>query len=556
MESQRSFLFIALFAVSFLLFQAWQADHAPKTTPATNVSAASGAADVPSGLVSTTTAANDLPTTAVAAASSAQLITVRTDVLELLIDPRGGDVVSTRLLAYPETLNKKDEPFTVLRNDNGRIYHAQSGLVGEHGPDAQAERPLYRSAASSYRLDNGQNALTVDLSYSDAAGVQYTKRFTLTRGAYAVDVAYVVKNTSAEPRSYRLFAQLKRDRTEAQKPEGFGMGVMTYLGGAYSSTEKRYEKYDFSDMDEKPLAVATTGGWVSMLQHYFVSAWVPGKDAAGNVQSNELYTKTPNGLAIMGVLMPPMTVAANSEATTSATLYVGPKIQDELLKVAPHLDLVVDYGILWWIGQPLFWLLNFLHGFVGNWGVAIILLTVVVRACTWKLTAIQYRSAARMRQLQPKLAALKERIGDDRQKFGQAMMELYKQEKVNPLGGCLPLLVQMPIFMALYYVLLESVELRHALFIPHWIDDLSAKDPFYILPVLYTLSMWVVTRMSPTPPNMDPMQAKMMQMMPVLMGVMFLFFPAGLCLYWFVGNLITIGQQYFITKQYALPIKA
>ncbi|MBI2380407.1 MAG: membrane protein insertase YidC [Gammaproteobacteria bacterium] len=542
METQRSFLFIALVVVSFLLYQAWETDHAPKpVAPVVQTEGSAVNADLPSGL-STAEQPAQAPE---GAAVSAQLITVETDVLRLAIDPKGGDIVSAKLLAYPETLKAKDQPFAMLRNDNGRVYYAMSGLVGKDGPDAQPERPVYQSAQASYRLAEGQNELVVELSHADAKGVSTLKRFSLKRGAYAVEVGYTVKNMSAEPKAMRMFAQLKRDRVEAAKPEGFGMGAVTYLGGAYSAADKRFEKYDFEAMDEKALDVKTAGGWVAMLQHYFVTAWVPASD-----QGNELYSKNTGGLAIMGVILPTLNLAPGVEGKTSATLYVGPKNQEALAGVAQHLDLVVDYGFLWWIGQPLFWLLTKLHGLVGNWGVAIILLTIVVRGAMYKLTAIQYRSAARMRQLQPKLTALKERCGDDRQKFGQEMMALYQKEKVNPLGGCLPLLVQLPVFMALYWVLLESVELRHALFIPLWIEDLSMKDPFFILPVLYTASMWLVTHMTPTPPNMDEMQAKMMKWMPVMMGVLFLFFPAGLVLYWLVSNLLTIAQQQLVTRQF------
>ena len=545
MESQRSFLIIALMAVTFFLWQAWQTDHAPKPSApvATSADAAqAGVSDVP--VASTTPAAgsNELPAQGAAPAST-QLISVKTDVLDVLIDPRGGDIVSAKLLAYPETLKDKTQPFTMLRNDEGRVYFAQSGLVGQ-GPDAQAERPLYSSAQSTYVLTNGQNELGVELTYTDAKGVSYVKRFGFTRAGYTIDVGYTIKNLTAEPLAVRMFAQLKRDRVEAAKPEGFGMGIATYLGGAYSSSNERFKKESFKDMDSKALAETTAGGWVAMLQHYFVSAWVPAQDT-----QNELYSKNPGGLAIMGVLMPTVNVAPGVTAQTGAKLYVGPKIQKELAAVAPHLDLVVDYGFLWWIGQPLFWLLTHLHQLVSNWGLAIILLTVLVRGSMYKLTAIQYRSAARMRKLQPKLTALKERYGDDRQKFGQEMMALYQKEKVNPLGGCLPLLVQLPVFMSLYWVLLESVELRHAPFML-WVQDLSAKDPYFVLPILYGLSMFIVTKMSPTPPNMDPMQAKMLQWMPVMMTGLFLFFPSGLCLYWLVSNIITIAQQRFITRQF------
>lgn len=541
MESQRSFLIIALVAVTFLLWQAWESEHAPKSIPTPATTVDSARAELPSGASATA----ELPVAPAGTAVSEQLISVKTDVLEVKIDPRGGDIVSAKLLAYPETLKDKNEAFTMLRSDSGRVYHAQSGLVGQHGPDAQAERPLYSAQLNAYELGAGQNELNVELAYTDAQGVSYVKRFGFTRAHYDIAVGYTIKNLSREPLAMRMFAQLKRDRVEASKPEGFGMGQVTYLGGAYSSADKRFEKYDFDAMDKANLALTTAGGWIAMLQHYFVTSWVPAPDA-----QNELYSLNPGGLAIMGVKLPVLQIAPGVTAQTGAKLYVGPKIQDELAKVAPQLDLVVDYGFLWWLGQPLFWLLTKLHSLAGNWGVAIILLTLLVRGGMYKLTAIQYRSAAKMRLLQPKMTALKERCGDDKQKFGQEMMALYQKEKVNPLGGCLPLLVQLPVFMALYWVLLESVELRQAPFM-FWLQDLSAKDPYFVLPILYGASMFAVTKMSPTPPNMDPMQAKMMQFMPVMMTGLFLFFPAGLCLYWLVSNLITIAQQWYITRQFA-----
>jgi len=338
-----------------------------------------------------------------------------------------------------------------------------------------------------------------------------------------------------------VYTQLKRE-PETQS-SGY-MGMSAYVGSAYGTKDKKFQKYSFDDIKENRLTATTEGGWVSFLQHYFISAWVP-----ETTKNNLLYSNFVNGNQyIIGVQQPAFTVAPGQSHSDKSTLYIGPKIQGELEKIANGLDLTVDYGFLWWLGKPIFWLLTILHDLFKNWGVAIILVTVMVKLILYPLANAQYRSFAKMRILAPKLQSLKERHGDDRQAMSQAMMDLYRKEKVNPLGGCLPILLTMPVFLALYWVLMESVELRHAPFML-WITDLSVKDPFYVLPVLMGISMWVTQKMQPMSPTMDPMQQKMMQYLPVIMSVFFLWFPAGLVLYWLVNNLLSIAQQYYITQK-------
>ncbi|RLA00147.1 MAG: membrane protein insertase YidC [Gammaproteobacteria bacterium] len=392
-------------------------------------------------------------------------------------------------------------------------------------------------------MSEGDDVLTIPLRWINSKGMVINKIITLERGSYLIGVKYRVENSSAEKLSATFFGQLKRDQLVEEDNSGGGLGIRAYLGSAYSTKEKRYERYDFDDMNEANLNVSTEGGWIAYLQHYFISAWVPDQSKV-----NQIATLTPGGMGIIRVMSPKVTVNPGELLEVGGHLYLGPKIQEKLEVIADGLDLTVDYGFLWWIGQPLFWLLHWFNSIIGSWGLAIIMVTVTVKSLFYPLSNAQYRSFAKMRTIQPKITALKERIGDDRQKMSQAMMELYKKEKVNPLGGCLPLLVQMPVFIALYWVLLETVELRHAEFYL-WIHDLSAKDPYYILPLLMGASMFLMQKMQPVAATMDPMQQKIMQFMPVIMTVFFLFFPAGLVLYWLVNNLLSIAQQLYVTRK-------
>lgn len=542
MESQRSFLLIGLALVSFLLWQQWQKDYGPQ--PVQPVQSEQSAQQQDNGIPSASIDANgeDMPNTSgdvpgMAAApqqNQNRLVQVQTDALNISIDLLGGDVVSANLQDFPVTQGS-EETYSMLRSQNG-LYVAQSGLIGRNGPDSNGKgRPRYATEQTAYELTG--DTLEVPLVWQSAEGLTVTKTFVFEKGSHNVTVNYQVANNTGSPVSMQQFGQLKQTTVV---PDGGNMFMPTYRGAAYGTDNDSYEKYTFDDIEDENLNLSTVAGWVGMLEHYFVSAWVPPQD-----QKNEIYSKlSANQFAILGFKGQPVSIGAGDSATISANLYIGPKDQDILAEMARGLDLTVDYGILFWISQPLFSLLKFLHSLVGNWGVAIILITVVVKGIMYPLTKKQYESMARLRNLAPKMQQLKERFGDDRQKMSQAMMELYKKEKVNPMGGCLPLLLQMPIFLALYWVLLESVELRHADFVL-WITDLSTKDPYFVLPVLTGASMWLLQKLQPTTVT-DPMQQKIMQFMPVAMSVFFLWFPAGLVLYWLVSNIITLIQAKII----------
>ncbi|MBD2803187.1 membrane protein insertase YidC [Xenorhabdus sp. ZM] len=525
MDSQRNLLFIALLFVSFLVWQAWENDKNPQ--PAAQIT-------------------QQTNTTLNSEVSSGQgkLITVKTDVLSLHINTRGGDIEEADLLAYPDTLGSKT-PFKLLETTPEFTYQAQSGLTGINGPDNQAERPLYHTTQNSFTLADGQDELRIPMTYTAPDGVVYVKTFVLKRGNYAVSVDYSIDNVTDKPLQMAFFGQLKQS-SELPKHRDTGssnFALHTYRGAAYSSDEAKYEKYKFDDIESKALSVTTQGGWVAMLQQYFATAWVPEKDKTSNFYTIDLKNQK---MAIIGYKGENINIAPKSQQNISSTLWVGPEIQDQMAAVAPHLDLTVDYGWLWFISQPLFKLLKFLHEYIGNWGFSIIAITFIVRGIMYPLTKAQYTSMAKMRLLQPKITAMRERFGDDRQRMSQEMMALYKTEKVNPLGGCLPLVIQMPIFLALYYMLMGSVELRHAPFIG-WINDLSAQDPYYILPVLMGVTMFVIQKLSPTTVA-DPMQQKIMTYMPVVFTVFFLWFPSGLVLYYIVSNLVTIIQQQVIFR--------
>ncbi|CRG51871.1 membrane protein insertase YidC [Yersinia wautersii] len=532
MDSQRNLLLIALLFVSFMIWQAWQVDNNPQPTAQTTQQ-------------TTNTATGDKASQAVPGSGQGQLITVKTDVLSLTINTRGGDIEQANLLAYPDTLGSSNT-FELLETTPSFVYQAQSGLTGKNGPDnpANGDRPLFEVPQTRFVLADGQDELRIPLTFTGKDGSVFIKTFVLKRNDYAISVDYHVNNASAAPLELTLFGQLKQSINLPKKRDtgSNNFALQTYRGAAYSSDETKYKKYSFSDIEDKNLDITTKGGWVAMLQQYFATAWIPAANETNTFYSAELG----NGLAAIGFKGAPVVIQPGEQKQLSATLWVGPEIQNKMAEIAPHLDLTVDYGWLWFISQPLFKLLKFIHSFVGNWGFSIIVITFIVRGIMYPLTKAQYTSMAKMRLLQPKLAAMRERIGDDKQRMSQEMMALYKAEKVNPLGGCLPLIIQMPIFLALYYMLMSSVELRHAPFIL-WIHDLSAQDPYYILPILMGITMYFIQKMSPTTVT-DPMQQKIMTFMPVIFTVFFLWFPAGLVLYYIVSNLVTILQQQLIYR--------
>ncbi|RDE88488.1 membrane protein insertase YidC [Aggregatibacter aphrophilus] len=530
MDSRRGLLVIALLFMSFIVYQQWQLDyHTPK--PVVTEQAKTAVSDVPSSANSNANAVvNETQT-------KGNVITLENDVFRLQINTVGGDVVGSELLKYDAELDSKT-PFVLLQNTPQHTYVAQSGLIGKDGIDTKSARAVYQVEGSSFKLAEGQNELVVPFTFQ-RDGVTYRKVFVLKRGQYDVAVNYEINNQSDKAIEVEPYGQLRHSLVDSSG----SVAMPTYTGGAYSSSETNYKKYSFSDMENANLSINTKAGWVAILQHYFVSAWIPNQDA-----DNQLYTLTDkaNNIGSIGYRGPVTVIQPNSTETLTSKLWTGPKLQNEMGEVANHLDLTVDYGWAWFIAKPLFWLLTFIQKLVHNWGLAIICVTLVVKAILYPLTKAQYTSMAKMRMLQPKLQEMRERFGEDRQRMSQEMMKLYKDEKVNPLGGCLPLLLQMPIFIALYWTFMEAVELRHAPFFG-WIQDLSAQDPYYILPILMGASMFLLQKMSPTPVA-DPMQQKIMNFMPLIFMVFFLWFPAGLVLYWLVSNLITIIQQQLIYR--------
>ncbi len=528
MDSRRSLLVLALLFISFLVYQQWQIDyHSPKPVATEQAKTA----DMPAASASSISAiAGD-------AQVKGKIITLQNDVFRLQVDTLGGDVIGSELLKYDAELHS-DAPFVLLRNTPEHIYIAQSGLIGKDGIDSKAGRADYQVEGEQFSLADGQDELRVPLTF-EKNGVTYRKVFVLKRGEYDVAVNYEINNQSGSAIEVEPYGQLRHTLVE----NSGSMAMPTYTGGAYSSSETNYKKYSFDDMQKANLAIDTKAGWVAVLQHYFVSAWIPNQDA-----DNRLYTLTDkaNNIGSIGYRGPVVSVPAGGSETITSKLWTGPKLQNQMAEVANHLDLTVDYGWAWFIAKPLFKLLTLIQSLVHNWGLAIIGVTLVVKAILYPLTKAQYTSMAKMRMLQPKLQEMRERFGEDRQRMSQEMMKLYKEEKVNPLGGCLPILLQMPIFIALYWTFMEAVELRHAPFFG-WIQDLSAQDPYYILPILMGASMFLLQKMSPTPVA-DPMQQKVMTFMPLIFMVFFLFFPAGLVLYWLVSNLITIVQQQLIYR--------
>ncbi len=468
-------------------------------------------------------------------------IRVTTDNFFVDIDTLGGDISKVALRKYYAELNQPENPFVLLENTSTRTYIARSGLTGPNGTDgADRGRPQFNASASSYEMAENQQELRVDLTFEQGQ-TSITKRFIFTRGSHLIQVEYDIHNKSDQPWQASLVGSIKRDSYNPTRPQMFAMNP--FLGAATSTAEVNYQKFSFSDLASKPFDHVNTGGWIALVQHYFLTAWVPPQDSKNTyvlqkVKDADVY--------ILSFTSEPILVAANSQKTFSAGFYAGPKDIKALEKIAPHLDLTMDYSWLWWVAKPLFSALSAIQGVVVNWGVAIIILTLCVKALFFYPSAMSYKSMAKMRKVQPKMLALKERYGDDRQKMSQELMKLYRDEKVNPVSGCLPMLIQMPVFLALYWVLMEAVELRHAPFY-FWITDLSVKDPYFVLPLIMGLTMYIQQKLNPTPP--DPMQAKMMQMMPFIFTFLFVFFPAGLVLYWVVNNTLSIIQQYVITKK-------
>jgi len=557
MANFRTPLIIILVFLGYLMWVQWQKDYGPKPqTPPPVVEALPGpdGADLPVA----TDAGSDVPavaspvteaidTSGVDTAPSSPRVHVITDVLELEIDTAGGTVVSARLLNYPVELDHPDIKVPLFQEQGANLYLAQSGLLSRQ--PAPNHTSNWQPAQAEYRLPDGSDTLEVPLVWTDPSGLKVTKRFVLHRGAYDVAVSHQVENGSGTVWSGSRYLQLQQTPPGESGKSGFNNPERySFRGVGFYNPDDKLVKVKFDDVAEDPYAWTGAGGWLSMIQHYFFSAWIPPGDETATY-ATQLIDKSGPPRIIARAVSPAVSVAPGTRHEFTSTLYVGPKLQDQLEGVAPGLALTVNYGIFTVISAPLFWLLEHIHDLVGNWGFAIILLTVLIKLAFFKLSQAQYRSMARMRKLQPRIEKLKERYGDDRQAMSQAMMQMYKEEKVNPLGGCLPILVQIPVFIALYWVLLESVELRQAPFIL-WIDNLSVRDPYFILPALNAAFMILTQRLTPTA-GMDPMQAKMMQAMPIVFAVMFAFFPAGLVLYWATNAGLSLLQQWYITRKIA-----
>ncbi|PJE79685.1 Membrane protein insertase YidC [invertebrate metagenome] len=552
MDLQRTLLIGAIAVVGVFTLRQWNDDyHSRAPSPDDAIVSSSSSvnqasdkhrADIP---VSSTTeiASNHI------IGESHSLIKVKTDALNVSIDPVGGNIVNLSLPQYPAYLPKKGEvapDFQLLVNhpelfskDATKTYVAQSGFINT---DSRG-KAVYNIRQGTYKLKDGEDSIVVDLFRNDK-GIDITKRYVFERGSYDVKLDYIVKNNTQTSWKDRFYAQLKRDGSEDPSRKNSNAPMNTYLGAAVKSNEKNYQKLPFDEFSKEPLRESVQGGYAAMLQHYFVTAWVPDQQTSHDYYTNTTQSDGENYYFVGFQNL--IEVKPDSTVQVSATLYAGPKLQDNLKSLADGLELTVDYGILWFLAQPIFKLLHWIQSFIGNWGWSIILLTVVVKAVFYPLNATSFRSMAKMRKLGPKMQSLKEQYADDKQKLSQAMMTLYKKEKVNPMGGCLPILVQMPVFIALYWVLQETVELRQAPWLL-WIEDLSQMDPYFILPLIMGASMFLQQMLNPTPP--DPTQAKVMKLMPVIFTFFFLWFPAGLVLYWVTNNTLSIIQQYIITRR-------
>jgi YidC/Oxa1 family membrane protein insertase len=539
MDSQRLILFFAFSFSVFLLLDAWQRDQQPPPTVAADKAAKAAPAANPTPTPSEKIAATQagVPKEVGPARVQGAAVQVETDLVVAHLNTLGGDLRRLELKQHRDTLDK-NKVFVLFDAAAEHTYVAQSGLTGGKLPN---HRTLYQAESNSYRLADGSEQLEVRLRAPEVDGVRLTKVYRFRRGSYLIDVGFEVENKSAGVIQPYAYFQLVRD---AKPPAGDSAMVPTFTGIAVYTDKEKFHKITFEEIDKGKAAYPKTGndGWIAIIQHYFFGAWLP-----KNGTPREFYTQKLDGsLYAAGVIVPVGTIAPGATGAVSAPLYAGPEEQRKLETIAPGLDLVVDYGWLTVIAVPLFWVLEWLYRGVGNWGVAIILLTVIIKLLFYPLSAASYRSMAKMRVVAPKMQRIKDQYGNDRQRMQQAMMELYKTEQINPLGGCMPIVIQIPVFIALYWVLLASVELRHAPFML-WIDDLATPDPWFILPLLMGATMIIQTRLNPEPP--DPVQAKVMKIMPVVFSVFFFFFPAGLVLYWLVNNVLSIAQQWHITRK-------
>ncbi|KAF3981192.1 MAG: membrane protein insertase YidC [Methylococcales symbiont of Hymedesmia sp. n. MRB-2018] len=560
MENMRVLLVLAFMMTSYLIWEAWQLDYAPK--PVTNVSELpvinDSDGDLPvAGNVQNITTNKNAEVVPMLEAPTDKIITVVTDVFSLEIDTKGGTIRNLDLLQHPrEKVNtvvndlramigldaeEKDErPVRLFNGNTEKLFLAQSGLIANNGSSsAPNHNALFSSDKDQYALAIGEDSLSVPLYWQNKEGLVVTKTYVFTRGSYDIGVNQTVNNNSTKAWSGRQYAQLMRVPFVDDKGNTF---IRTYAGGVVYTAEDLYQKIDYEEMEDEDLSVSTLGGWSAMIQHYFASAWIPPVD-----QKNHFYTKKSKGFRyVIGSYSPAFEVTPQTESVFTSHLFAGPKIQPMMEAIAPGLELTVDYGWLTIIGKPIYWLLNQIHGYIGNWGLSILGVTLCIKLLFFKLSQASFRSMAKMRKIQPRLKELKDKFEDDRQRFNTEMMAMYKREKVNPMGGCLPILVQIPVFISLYWVLIETVELRQA-GLTLWIQDLSAQDPFFVLPVIMGITMKLQQSLNPAP--IDPLQAKVMRMFPIIFTVFFLFFPAGLVFYWVCNNTLSFLQQWYITRQ-------
>lgn len=559
MNNQRLLLWMALFAVSYLLWQAWLVDY--RTAPPAVIASATPTPELPTAAADTVVDAAiptdrraplpsvDGPLPGGTAPAHGAVIEVQTDVLALRIDSLGGSILSADLKRYPVEAGQPQPVVRLLDDQAAHWFVAQSGLVAIAG-SAPDHRAPYRSASTNYTLAAGQDTLEVPLKWDDGQGLGITKTLIFKRGDYTIGSRYQIRNQGSSTWSAQAYTQLQRVLPSAAG-KGFSLSnpqPASFIGAAWYSPEDKLGKLAFKDFLEEPLDREISGGWAAMLQHYFFAAWIPDAAVKVRYQSAILDAGSAAPRYLLRQIESPVQVAPNGELTIEDRLYVGPKLQEVLPGIAPGLGLAMDYGKVRLFAEPLFrYVLNPMHKLAGNWGVAIILTTILIKLLLFPLASAQYRSMAKMRAVQPRMEAIKQRYGDDRQKLNQAMLELYQKEKINPAGGCLPIIPQMFMFIALYWVLIESVELRHAPFVG-WLTNLSAHDPYFVLPVLNALTMWITQKMAPSPAGMDPIQQKMLQYMPLAFSVIMVFFPAGLVLYWTVNGSLGILQQWWITR--------
>lgn len=558
MTQTRTFLLIAWLVVAFLLWDAWQKDYSAPQANAIDAAQVDAdpsipdASAIPDGSVpsvaDTPSAVPDMAgvEAEISRAESARPVRLENDVLRLAIDAKGGSIVSAELLAYAQEPKADSAPVELLTTSPSHYFIVQNGLVGS--PAAPSHQDAMTAESGDQALAENADSVQVSFLWQGGDGVQVRRSYRLARGSYQVVIEDSIANEGTVAWRGSAYQQLLRLPPPKAKGGFTNPESLSFTGAAWYSPQEKFEKLKFDSFDPKaPFQRDVTGGWIAMLQHYFVAAIVP--DPTTNAKfANAML---PGGRYLLRSLGQALDVAPGASATSTATLYLGPKLRDSLETTAPGLGLSLDYGVFTVLSQPLHALLSWLHWLTGNWGWAIVLLVVIIKAALFKLSEAQYKSFAKMRRIQPRMEALKERYGDDRQKYQMAMMEMYKQEKINPLGGCLPMLVQFPIFLALYWVLVESVELRHAPWIL-WIQNLTAPDPLYVLPVVNLATMWLTQKLSPSA-GMDPMQKRMMQAMPIVFGVMFAFFPAGLVLYWTTNGLLGLLQQWFIMRRHGEP---